>query len=232
MALRTARDYRELLRSGRWFAALPDALQEALLGPASLRRLAAGERLFCRGDAPSGLYAVVDGGVRISGSAATGRELLLTLLEPPSWFGEISVFDGQPRTHDAVAEGEALLVNVPQAALEALLAAEPRWWRELALLVTMKLRLAFVAMEDTALLPVGVRVARRLALMAEGYGDREHQRRTVALSQEQLASMLSISRQTANQHLKELEARGLVRLAYGEIELVDLDGLRRAGSLD
>jgi CRP/FNR family cyclic AMP-dependent transcriptional regulator len=225
---RTSKDYRELLRSGRWFHGLPDDLQERLLGGAVLRTLGARERLFSRGDEADGIYAVLDGDIRVSGSSENGREALLTLLEPPSWFGEISIFDGAPRTHDAVAESEALVLHVPRATLDAILEAQPRWWRDLGLLVTSKLRLAFVAMEDMALLPISVRLARRLALMAEGYGEREHQRRTVEVSQEQLAQMLSTSRQTANQLLKELEARGIIRLSYGTIEILDLPALRKA----
>jgi CRP/FNR family transcriptional regulator, cyclic AMP receptor protein len=228
VAGRSARNYRELLRSGRWFAALPDDLQERLVDGAELRTVGARQRLFSRGDEPDGLYAVLDGGIRVSGSSESGREALLTLLEPPSWFGEISIFDGAPRTHDAIAETEALVLHMPRPALDAILTAQPRYWRELGLLVTSKLRLAFIAMEDMALLPIAVRLARRLSLMAEGYGEREHQRRTVEVSQEQLAQMLSTSRQTANQLLKELEARGLIRLSYGTIEILDLDGLRRA----
>lgn len=228
MAGRSARNYRELLRSGRWFAALPDDLQERLVDSAELRTLGARQRLFSRGDAADGLYAVLDGGIRVSGSSESGREALLTLLEPPTWFGEISIFDGAPRTHDAIAETEALVLHVPRPALDAILSAQPRYWRELGLLVTSKLRLAFTAMEDMALLPIAVRLARRLSLMAEGYGESAHQRRTVEVSQEQLAQMLSTSRQTANQLLKDLEARGLIRLSYGTIEILDLDGLRRA----
>ena len=228
MAGRSARNYRELLRSGRWFAALPDDLQERLVDGAELRTVGARQRLFSRGDEADGLYAVLDGGIRVSGSSESGREALLTLLEPPAWFGEISIFDGAPRTHDAIAESEALVLHVPRPALDAILTAQPRYWRELGLLVTSKLRLAFIAMEDMALLPIAVRLARRLSLMAEGYGEREHQRRTVEVSQEQLAQMLSTSRQTANQLLKDLEARGLIRLSYGTIEILDLDGLRRA----
>jgi CRP-like cAMP-binding protein len=232
VAARTAKEYRELLRSGRWFAGLPDALQARLVDGAVLRSLRARQPLFARGDDADGLYAVLDGSIRVSGSSPSGREALLTLLEPPSWFGEISIFDGAPRTHDAVAESDALVLHVPKPALDAILDDEPRWWRELGLLLTAKLRLAFTAMEDMALLPIAVRLARRIALMAEGYGEREHQRRAVEVSQEQLAQMLSTSRQTANQLLKELEARGLIRLSYGTIEILDLDGLRRAGELD
>jgi CRP-like cAMP-binding protein len=227
---RSARDYQELLRSGRWFAGLPDELQQRLVDAAVLRTVAARQRLFSRGDEPDGIYAVLDGCIRVSGSSDSGREALLTMLEPPSWFGEISIFDGAPRTHDAVAETEALVLLVPRPALDLILEAQPRYWRELGLLVTSKLRLAFHFMEDMALLPIAVRLARRLTLMVEGYGEREHRRRTVEVSQEQLAQMLSTSRQTANQLLKELEARGLIRLSYGTIEILDLDGLQRVAN--
>ena len=52
-------------------------------------------------------------------------------------------------------------------------------------------------------------------MMAEGYGQWNADgltRRVIALSQEQLSQMLSISRQTTNQILKDLEARQLVRV--------------------
>jgi Mn-dependent DtxR family transcriptional regulator len=42
--------------------------------------------------------------------------------------------------------------------------------------------------------------------------------------------MLNVSRQTTNQLRKELEARGLVKLAYGEVELVDAAALRTLGA--
>ena len=138
------RTYLPRLLDGLWFHQLPEALREALLDAAVLRRLESGQRLFSRGDKPCGLYAVLEGAIRIGAVGSSGKEALLTLIEPPSWFGEIALFDGQPRTHDAYAEGATLLLNVPQPALLALLEREPRYWRDLALLMSQKLRLAFV----------------------------------------------------------------------------------------
>ncbi len=218
--------YRPLLETGRWFASLPRDFQDALVGAARVRPAAAGERLFSRGDAPCGLYAVVEGAVRVSGVVESGKEAVLAHLEPPTWFGEISVFDGRPRTHDAAAESAAVLLQVPPAPLEALLDADPHRWRALGLLMAHQLRLAFVALEDLALQPPAQRLARRLAMIARGYGERgQGSRRVVEVRQEQLAMMLSLSRQTTNQLLKDLEARGVVRLKYGEIEIVDLEAL-------
>ncbi len=233
MPLREPRDYRELLRSGKWFRALPTELDAALLDAAALHTLKAGQVIFSRGDEPDGLYAVLDGAVRVSGTGETGKEALLTLVEAPAWFGEISVFDGLPRTHDAVAHGETRLLHVPQPALDALLKRQPRFWRDLALLMTTKLRLVFGVMEDMAVLPIPVRLARRLVAMVENYGEwHDRQRRVVAVKQEQLAQMLSTSRQTVNQVLKELEAAGHLKVTYGEIEIVDLAGLRSAAQLE
>ena len=89
-----------------------------------------------------------------------------------------------------------------------------------------KLRLAFIALEDMSLLPAAPRLARRLLLIAENYGESEP-RRVLQLAQEQLALMLSLSRQTTNQILKELQAQGVVQLTYGEIEILDFAHLRR-----
>ena len=57
--------YQARLRQGHWFSALPVALQEALLAAAQVQQLAPGQVLFRRGDKPCGLYAVVEGGMRI-----------------------------------------------------------------------------------------------------------------------------------------------------------------------
>jgi CRP/FNR family transcriptional regulator, cyclic AMP receptor protein len=222
-----ARAYQARLREGHWFSGLPVALQEVLLEAAQVQRLSAGQVLFRRGDKPSGLYAVVEGGMRIGAVSATGKEALLTLVEPPYWFGEISLFDGQPRTHDAFAEWPSTLLLVPQARLLALLEQQPQYWREFALLMSHKLRLAFIALEEMSLLPAAPRLARRLLLIAENYGEGEL-RRVIHLPQEQLALMLAISRQTTNQILKELQAQGILRLTYGEIEIVDVQRLREA----
>lgn len=221
---------RALLLTGHWFSNLPVPLQDALLNAACPLQLAPGQRLFCRGDPPCGLYAVVEGAVRVGAVSRDGKEALLTLVEAPYWFGEISLFDGQPRTHDAYAEGATRLLQIPQAGLLVLLEREPRYWREFALLMSQKLRLAFIALEDMSLLPAAPRLARRLLLMAEGYGE-TGERRSLHLAQEQLALMLALSRQTTNQILKELQARGVLRLTYGEIEILDLQLLRQAAGV-
>jgi CRP/FNR family cyclic AMP-dependent transcriptional regulator len=219
--------YRSALDAGRWFHGLPTELRDLLLQRGSPVELKPNHQIFMRGSAPNGIYAVLEGAISVSGTDHDGNEALLTVLVPPNWFGEISLFDRQPRTHDTIADGNGLLFHVPQAALDEILTAEPRYWREFALLLTSKVRLMFTAMEEWALLPTAVRLARRLVLMAEGYGDwHDRTAREVHVSQERFATLLSTSRQTVNQILHDLAAGGLIRLTYGGMEILDLSGLR------
>ena len=218
--------WRPRLMSGQWFSHLPVPLQNSLLAAARVRRLSPGQRLFKRGDPACGLYAVLEGSVRIGAVSEQGKEALLSLVESPHWFGEICLFDGQPRTHDAFGLGHCTLLHIPQTVLLTLLDEQPAYWRQLALLMSQKLRLTFINLEQLSLMPSAARLAHRLLMISEGYGEIDPPRRVLQLPQEQLASMLSLSRQTTNQILKDLQGQGIVNLKYGEIEILDAQRLR------
>lgn len=219
------------LASGHWFSHLPVDLQRSLLAAARLRTLVAGQCLFKRGDPPCGLYAVLEGAVRISAVNAQGKEAVLSLVETPYWFGEICLFDNLPRTHDALAMGPCTLLQVPQAAMLAILEDHPAYWRDVALLMSHKLRLSLINIEQMSLMPASARLAHRLLMIAQGYGEIDQARRTLQLPQEDLAAMLGLSRQTTNSLLKALEQQGLIGLSYGAIEVLDLRGLQQAAGL-
>lgn len=220
------------LRTGSWFRGLPDDMRGALLDGGAMRRLEAGEVLFQRGDPFDGLYAVIAGAVLVHAHDAGGKAALLGLLEAGAWFGEICLFDGLLRTHDARAATRAAVWHVPRARLDAMLGEQPAWWREFGRLLAGKTREAFRYVEEAQLLPPVARTARRLAAIARAYGDTppatgepgvsaRQPHRSIHLPQEQLAQMLGLSRQTVNHALRELEARGLLRLRYADIELLD-----------
>jgi cAMP-binding proteins - catabolite gene activator and regulatory subunit of cAMP-dependent protein kinases len=175
---------------------------------------------------------VLDGLVRIGAASSAGKEALLAVIEPVNWFGEIALFDNRPRTHDAYAERDSELFHVSRAALAALLERTPEYWHVFGLLLTQKLRLAFDAIEEAALLPAAPRVARRLLLMAGGYGEPGALRRVLKVPQEDLAMMLALSRQTINQVLKQFETQGALKLGYAEIEITDARKLRALADLN
>jgi CRP-like cAMP-binding protein len=224
---------RTLLARGRWFGALPQPLQAALLGAARWRRLDAGTRLFARGDPDSGLYCVVEGVVRIGSTTAEGLEAVLSQMETAQWFGEIALFDRGPRTHDADAVVASRLLWVPRERLEDLIADEPLWWRHFGELLAEKIRAVFAGMEQLALLPASARIARRLHAMADGHGMMAPgaERLRISVNQAQLGAMLSLTRQTVSEVLRDFEVRGWLRRHYGEVELLDIEALRQVGDV-
>jgi len=161
-----------------------------------------------------------------------GKEAVLALVEPTTWFGEIAVFDRLPRTHDAVADGLTRVLHVPQAALHEHLMRHPDGWRELGVLMALKLRLSFINLEDMALLPAEARLVRRLLWLVAGMMRGASEGTCVLpISQSELGSMLSLSRQTTNQILMDLQQRGALRLAYGRIEVLNRSALEAAARL-
>lgn len=223
----SAHIYQNLLRSGGWFKSLPDALQTELLDAAVVLYLKSGQVLFAQGDSVQGLYSVVSGVISIARQREDGKEALLTLMESPTWFGEITLFDRMDRTHNAVAVSDAVLIHITGEKLDRILKSEPRYWQNFGQLLTGKMRMMMNQAEDLALRTTAQRLAKRLVFFAESFDSHhDRSRRVIQIQQEQLALMLNITRQTTNQMLKDLERQALIKLVYGAIEIIDLEGLR------
>lgn len=220
--------YRSQLDTTSWFRGLPVELQDYLISRANLVTLEKGQILYRRGEQSYGLYAVLGGGLAFGTVGADGKESLLAVLGPTAWIGEISLFDGLPRPNDASAVSRTLLLHVPEAALQELLDTTPRYWRDFALLMAQRLRISFETTEAIALLPAAQRVANRLLMIAGGYGGLNATQNRIRLSQDSLASMVSLSRQTTNQLLKNLETQQIISMKSGEIAILDFQRLREA----
>ena len=219
----------EVLNGSEWFAALDPAFQQAVLASSRIITLAAGGVAFHRGDASDGLYCVLSGAVCFSGSAPSGRGSIAALVEAPQWFGEIALFDGGPRTHDALADVASILLHLPLRHLTKILADDPARWQQLGLLLVRKLRIALTLLEDMALEPPKVRLARCLINLLEGYGQRRAAPScSVRVSQERLGMMLSLSRQTVNELLRHLEHEQIIQCRRGGVRILDLGRLNGA----
>lgn len=214
------------LERGAWFSARSESFASALLGLGSVKLLEAGCNLFRRGDSNCGLYAVLKGSIRISGLDSEGNELILTFIEAPEWFGELALFDENERTHDAEAVVDTYLFHIPLRGLQAYLLDNPIYWRDFGLMLSQKLRLSFSVIEDMALLPAPKRLAKRILMMVTSQPSlNDRTAHDIHLSQSDLGNMLSISRQTTNIILKELESLGVLSVSYGKIQVLDIPSL-------
>lgn len=222
-------DKRDILTASPLLSGLPKPAVEKLLTFASLKSLDDGQLLYAQGEPGLAMYGVLSGSVRLYNRSEEGRELLVMQVERGDWIGEISVFDGQPRSHDACAMGRCEVLVLAKRDLDALLAAEPELYRYFIPMLCHKLRRALSYVENVALYPLPERLARRLLELAEFYGEEQGDqgvRIRPHLPQEDLAKMMAVSRQAISRELKRLENAGLIRLAYGKLWLLDVPGLQ------
>jgi CRP-like cAMP-binding protein len=207
-------DERSNIESGSWFSKLSQPLRNAILSRAIVRRLQDGQLLATRGSPAEDWSAVAKGAVRISSVSLSGKQITLTYVEPGTWFGDIALFDGLPRTHDANAHGETTLLVVRKPDFRELLAQHTELYEALLRLNCRRLRMMYNIFEDLNTKPLAARLAKQILLLARSYGvpQGEEIRIGLQLAQEDLAQLLGASRQRVNQELKGFEREGAVRV--------------------
>ena len=220
-------DERRNIETGSWFSKLSLPLREVILARSTVRRLADGTQLSRRGTQAESWCGVARGSVRISSVSLSGKQVSLTYVEPGVWFGDISLFDGLPRTHDANAHGATTLLTVRKPDFLQILAEHVELYDALLRLNCRRLRLMFDVVEDLNTRPLGSRLAKQILLLARSYGVPQGAeiRIGLQLAQEDLAQLLGASRQRVNQELKALERDGVVRIEPARLVVLSKDKL-------
>jgi len=214
-----------------WYGGLPLGERKAMLAAADVVQLRAGEMLYRKGDVAGGFFGVLQGAFKVSTLGEDGREGILSVIEAGNWFGEAALIDGQPRPHDATAvQASVVLVIQPQAFKR--LMQRSAFARAIAVLLCGRVRVLYGMVEDAMLRSTPTRIARRLLTLARGDATlASDARASVAVSQEALAMMLGITRQTLSKELKVLVRDGVLSLGYGRIEIVSMAELEVRGAL-
>lgn len=185
-----------LFETRSWFARLPGDVQDELMLAGRQRHLAAGCMLFRVGDEPTGLHGVLGGELHIIGSASNGDDKLMAIHRAGDWTGFLTCTDRQPHPLSAHAATDCQIFSVPPACVSRIFERNVATFRLLV---------------DLGRWTHGER--------AGPVSPIEH------VSQEELAVATNVSRQTMNSALNELEARGLIKIGYGRIDIIDSRGL-------
>ena len=208
------------------FRGLPKATLARIAALGSRRIYEKEEIVFLRGDPGDSLCGVVSGRVRISASLSTGKEVFLNIMEAGDSFGEIALLDGEPRTATATAMVRTELIVFKREQFLALLSTEPQLAAHLIRLLCKRVRWTAQSMEDSALLSVPARMAKRLLSLMHVNGRSTPAGIRLAISQEELAQFLGVSRQIVNQYLQVWKAHGWIVSGRGHLTIC------RASSLE
>ncbi|HKA37991.1 MAG TPA: DUF1003 domain-containing protein [Thermoanaerobaculia bacterium] len=123
------------------FRDLAEEQRKSLIASCERMEFDPGSTIFRKGDAAEWLYIVEKGKVDIVISSE-GEEIVLASFSGGSFFGELGVFDQQPRNATARANEPVTLVGVPARAVARLIEQHPAAARHFLRVVAQRLRAA------------------------------------------------------------------------------------------
>jgi CRP-like cAMP-binding protein len=212
-------EFAVLLKMNALFAGLGDEALNNIANLCSRRQIDGNEMLFQKGDKGDALYGIRRGQIRIETGTAGGGRLTLNIMGPGDVFGEIALLDGQARTADATATEKSELYVLRRDDFLAYLQREPSVSLRLIELLCQRIRWTSERMEEASLLPLNVRLAKRLVSLAADFGSEVH------ISQEQLGQYVGAARESVNRQLQEWRKQGILELGRSRIDILKLDKL-------
>jgi CRP-like cAMP-binding protein len=180
------------------FADLSDAELGDLRACLRTVRYQRGETIFLQGDPGSGLYLIENGRVKITLTSAEGKEVILTLLGPADFFGDLALLDGDPRSADAIALDDCRLWLLHRDDFLRFVDTRPAVARKLLAVLSRRLRRNAMLLQEAAFQDVPGRLARVIVELAEQEGRVEPGGIVIAsrLTQADLAGMVAATRES------------------------------------
>lgn len=222
--MRTA-DILAALSSHEWFNGLPAELRDAILALGHVRKVCSGELIFAQGDSCNGLFAVLEGTVRLSGTTAEGKPIMYRMIGAGGWFGHLSALDGGPRVQDAHTLQDGHLLHLSRSGFDSLLSEDPARALHFARLICRDIRISMNMMAEFQT----ATITRRIGMMVLEMCNEKvrHNLTDQPLTQETLAAFTGTTRQTVNRILRKWERQGLITIDYGSIRIHDFPAFER-----
>jgi CRP-like cAMP-binding protein len=215
----------ELLAASLWTRSLAPAQLARVAAETQVRDFPAGAWVCRKGEPVEHWFGVIDGLVKMASVNPAGKTTTFTGVTSGGWFGEGSLLKDKTRKYDIAALRASRMALMPRATFEWLLDSDIGFNRFLLMQLNERLSQFIAMVEYQRLLGPDARVARSLAALFNPVLYPE-QATEVQLSQEEVGYLSGVSRQRVNRALQVLEKARLLRVEYGRIRILDLEGLR------
>jgi len=193
-----------------------------------MREIRRKEVLYLPGDAGDRIYLLKRGIVKIAALTDDGKEIILALLRQGEVFGEEAVIEDAPRDHMAEAYEDALLCVVTRQDFLGILRAHPEMAFKVTKLVGFRLKTLRNRVEGLLFKGAPARLAQTLLDLARDHGvkDADGVLLPLRLSQQDLANLIGVTRESVNLALADFRHRGLVEMEGRSLRLRRPDELR------
>jgi CRP/FNR family transcriptional regulator len=216
-----------LLRRVPVFSGLSDEDLNAIAQVAVARRLEAGAIVFLEGDSGDACYVVRSGVARAIREHPDGRSITLAHFTAGDIFGELAMFDAQPRsaTVDTIEPTE--VIAIPGRDVQRLIRDYPEIAVKLITALAHRLRATNERLARQSFQTVQSRVAAVLSQMVQSAreGNPGESDVVVTLTQADLAKLAGSSRESASRFLATLERSGVISQGRGRVMIHDPQAL-------
>ena len=219
MAAMTTTVSTAVLRAVPLFASLPEDQLRMLTTTVSRRSVTRGTNVVAAGDLTDSLYIIISGRLKVMMSDADGKEVILAILGPGEFFGEMGLIDDSPRSASVLAIEPCELLAIAKRDFKNCLAGNFDMTMALMRGLVRRLREADRKIGSLALLDVYGRVARLLLDMAETVIGQKMV--TKRLPKQDIAKMIGASREMVSRVMKDLQLGGFIEMRGSSIVLRD-----------
>lgn len=202
------------------FGKLGTALLDEVVACARVERFDTPSLLAAAGQPLQCLRLVVRGNIAIVARRSSGKEVTISDIGPGAWATWLPCFMPAPLEHDFVCGPHSCFIALPVVAVQGFCAAYPQLYPLVIGEIGQRLRLLMEWTSQSALIGPEQRMAKLIGILARDQQIKGNQG-TLHIHQTRLATLARCSRQSANALLKRLEKRGLVKVAYGKLEIPD-----------
>ena len=206
----------------RWLDTLPPDISKRLSCDAVRMTYANDTLIQARGERKAGLSMIVSGNVRFGTTGASGAFIQFALMGAGDVYGEMTIFNGGGRLHDAIAVGPVVIDQLSAERALAIFETHPALQLALLRLMAKRLQFAYENIDAIIRSPLVDRIGGQLLSLARFAGTEN----ILNLRQCELAESLGASRVAVNKALGQLTALGYVSTGYGTVTLHDRDALR------
>ncbi len=215
------------LRRVPWWPLLDGPQAERVADDMQVAEAAVGEFL-CRIGRPATLWlGVVEGLLKMSNDSAEGASITFTGVPSGAWFGEGTLLKREAYRYNIEVLRKSTVAGLPIATFDWLLERSIPFNRYLMNQLNERLGQFIAAREIDRMTDADTRVARSLGalfhpVLYPGVGE------LLRITQHELGYLVGLSRQRVNEALHALQARGLIRIEYGGLRVLDRAGLQSA----
>lgn len=182
-----------------------------------------GDIIFHKDDSGSTMYIIAEGSVKISVPSELGNEIILSILGPGESFGELSLFDGKPRSATVTCAGPTEVFVLYRDDFIDFVNKHPRLALNIIASLSDRLRRTDNLVEDVVFLDIPARLAKKLLELSQSHGKKNPDSSIeieLRLTQLDIANMLGTTRESVNRQLVAFQERGFITIDRQRITIL------------